>query len=432
MIPAARIAAAIEILEDLEERRRPAADAVKDWGLRHRFAGSKDRAAISSLLFDALRARASSAYVMGAQSGRAIILGMLHMQRAMSVEAIAELCSGQGHAPASLTDAERDALEKASLDEAPAYVAGDYPEWLEPQFERAYGDMRISEGRALAARAPVDLRVNRLKAKPDRQLTDLAHLGAIATPFSPMGLRLPVGADGRGPALAAEPGLTKGLIEVQDEGSQIAALLTCAKEGEQALDFCAGAGGKTLALAAMMGNKGQIYACDSDGRRLMPIYDRLERAGARNVQVRAPKAGVLGLTDLAGRCDLVLVDAPCSGSGTWRRNPDAKWRMRPGALALRIQEQDEVLQNAQEFVKPGGRLVYVTCSVLVEENEDRIAAFLASHDDFQALDPATMLESAGLASLQPFVSKHGPGLRLSPFTTQTDGFFITTLQRKAA
>ena len=431
MIPAARIAAAIEILADLEEKKRPAADAVKDWGLKHRFAGSKDRAAISSLVFDALRARSSASFIMAAETPRAIVLGMLRQSRNYSPADIASLCNGEGHAPEALSPEELERLETATLDDAPAHVAGDFPEWLADSFARVYGDTAAAEGRALSGRAPVDLRVNTLKAKRDRQLTALAHLRAEATPYSSTGLRLPAGADGRGPALGAEPAMVKGLVEVQDEGSQIAALLSGAREGEQVLDLCAGAGGKTLALAGMMGNKGQIYASDDDGRRLMPIYDRLEKAGARNVQVRAPKAGVAGLDDLAGRCDLVLIDAPCTGSGTWRRNPDAKWRMRPGALEQRIKDQDEVLDAAAKYVKPGGRILYVTCSVLAQENEDRVAAFLERHADFASQDPAELANSRGIPALAPFASKLGYGLRLSPLTTGTDGFFIAGLARKA-
>ena len=221
----------------------------------------------------------------------------------------------------------------------------------------------------------------------------------------------------------------KGLVEVQDEGSQLAALITEAKPGLQVLDLCAGAGGKTLALAAMMDNRGQVYATDDDGRRLAPIFERLARSGARNVQVRAPKGQADGLADLTGRCDLVMIDAPCTGSGAWRRNPDAKWRMRPGALEQRLKDQDETLDSAIRFVKPGGRIVYVTCSVLRAENEDRIAAFLARHDAFLPVDAATQARAAGLAPLTERASPFGPGFRLSPRTTGTDGFYVATLMR---
>ena len=216
---------------------------------------------------------------------------------------------------------------------------------------------------------------------------------------------------------------------MQDEGSQLAALLADVKPGMQVLDLCAGAGGKTLALAAAMVNHGQIYATDADGRRLAPIFDRLARSGARNVQVRAPKGQADVLSDLEGRCDLVMIDAPCTGSGAWRRNPDAKWRIRPGALEQRMKDQDETLEKATRFVKRGGRIVYVTCSVLRPENEDRVAEFLARHDDMLPVDAAAQARSAGLAALAGHASPFGPGFRLSPRATGTDGFYIATLMR---
>jgi 16S rRNA (cytosine967-C5)-methyltransferase len=177
----------------------------------------------------------------------------------------------------------------------------------------------------------------------------------------------------------------------------------------------------------MMENRGQIYATDTDGRRLMPIFPRLERANARNVQVRAPKGQQDVLGDLAGRCDVVFVDAPCTGTGAWRRNPDAKWRVRPGALEQRMKQQDEVLDRATAFVKPGGALIYVTCSVLRAENEDRVAAFLERHPRFLPRDAAHMARRAGVPALAEHASPHGPGLRLSPASTGTDGFYIAAL-----
>ena len=179
----------------------------------------------------------------------------------------------------------------------------------------------------------------------------------------------------------------------------------------------------------MMDNHGQIYATDTDGRRLTPIFDRLTRSGARNVQVRAPKGAADVLAGLDGRMDLVMIDAPCTGSGAWRRNPDAKWRMRPGALEQRVKDQDEALESAIRFVKPGGRIVYVTCSVLRAENEDRVAAFLATHDNFLPIDAATQARAAGLSGLADHASAFGPGFRLSPRATGTDGFYIATLVR---
>ncbi len=429
MTPAARVAAAIEIITDIETRHRPAADALKDWGLGHRFAGSKDRAALASLTYDALRCRSSAAWIMAAETPRAIILGSLREMRGLSVEQVAALCTGEGHAPAPLSDDERSRLETASLDTAPAHVRGDFPEWLAPSFAAVFGDAAVEEGRALATRAPLDLRVNTLKTTRDKAAAALHHLGAAPTPLSPLGLRLPLLEDGRSPSLAGEPAYVKGLVEIQDEGSQLAALFCAAQPGEQVLDLCAGGGGKTLALAAAMENRGQIYATDRDARRLAPLYQRLERAGTRNVQVRTPRRGSDILADLETRCDLVLIDAPCTGTGTWRRNPDAKWRVRPGALMQRMKEQDEILESAQRFVKQNGRLIYVTCSLLRDENEDRIEAFLENHADFAAIGAAELAGAAGLPELAGFASRLGPGLRLSPLASGTDGFFIAGVRR---
>jgi 16S rRNA (cytosine967-C5)-methyltransferase len=435
MTPAARLAAAIEVLEDIAVRRRPAADSLKEWGLAHRFAGSKDRSAIAGLVWDSLRVKSSSAWLMGekleAATARGIALGALNRARGLDITAISSLCNGEGHAPPPPSEAERARLTACDMTGAPAHVLGDYPEWLAPQLEEAWGDRAAEEGRALAARAPVDLRANLLLTDRDSALAELDHLGPRATRFSPWGLRIDVGVDGRAPALSAEPSYVKGQIEVQDEGSQIAALLSGAEPGWQVLDLCAGGGGKTLCLAAMMDNKGQLYATDKDGRRLSPIFERLERAGVRNVQVRAPKGKQDILADLAGRCDLVVVDAPCTGAGAWRRNPDAKWRVRPGALELRIRDQDEALNEAARFVKPGGRIAYVTCSVLKAENEDRVNAFLNSHADYLPIDMAHAARKAGLPELADCGSKLGPGLRLSPATTDTDGFYVALLTRSA-
>ncbi len=427
MTPSARVSAAIEIFADIAERRRPAADGLKDWGLGHRFAGSKDRAAIASHVYDALRVKASAAWIMGEDTPRAIVLGSLRQIRGMDTEAISALCTGEAHAPAPLSDAEKSGLTNGTLEGAPDHVRGDYPDWLAEHFAAAFGEHAVEEGRALADRAPIDLRVNRLKGEREKAAKMLAHLNPEETKLSPLGLRLNAGADGRGPSLSAEPAYVRGFVEVQDEGSQLAALIAGAKPGMQVLDFCAGGGGKTLAMAAEMANKGQVYAYDSEGRRLMPIYPRLERADVRNVQVRAPKGAKDVLADIEARCDLVLVDAPCTGTGTWRRNPDAKWRTRPGALEQRIKEQDEVLANSAKYVKSGGVLAYITCSLLRVEDEDRIDAFLVTHADFLPLDAAHIARRANLPELAQYASPHGAGLRLSPRTSGTDGFYVALL-----
>jgi 16S rRNA (cytosine967-C5)-methyltransferase len=431
MTPGARLAAAMEVLAAIQTERRPATDALKSWGLMHRFAGSGDRAAIAGLVYDALRRRASSACLMDTDSPRAILLGMLKNERHLDTDAIGLLASGSGYAPPALTDEERARLDTANLDDAPPYVAGDYPEWLDAHFERAFGADRAAEGAALASRAPLDLRVNTLKAERDTVAAMLSDLHSEPTHWSPWGLRIRLGADAKSPAIHAEPAFLKGLIEVQDEGSQLAALFSAAKPGEQVVDLCAGAGGKTLALAAMMQNKGQIFATDDDKRRLVPIHERLKRSGARNVQVRTPKSVGDAISDLAGRADLVLIDAPCTGTGAWRRNPDAKWRMRPGALEQRVKEQADILDRAVPLLKAGGRIAYITCSVLDEENGAQVRAFLLRHPEFSVQPPA---EVAGALGERAFmfgkaVRLTGEGLLMTPRTTDTDGFFVTLLRR---
>ena len=431
MTPAARLAAAIEVFGNLESERRPAADALKSWGQAHRFAGSGDRAAIAGLVYDALRRRASSAYLMGADTPRAILLGMLERERGLDSDAVAGLTSGEKYAPEALSGDERKRLDAADMAGVPAHVRGDYPEWLEPHFARAFGEARSEEGAALASRAPLDLRVNTLKADRDKAASLLADLKPESTRWSPWGLRIHLAADAKSPAIHAEPAFLKGLVEVQDEGSQLAALLSAAEPGEQVVDLCAGAGGKTLALAAMMQNKGQIFATDDDKRRLAPIHDRLKRSGARNVQVRTPKSVGGEIADLAGRCDLVLIDAPCTGTGAWRRNPDAKWRMRPGALEQRQKEQADILDRAVPLLKPGGRVAYVTCSVLDEENGGQVRAFLARHPEFSIQPPAEAVNILGESALLFTTAARlsAEGILMTPRSTGTDGFFVSVLRR---
>ncbi len=290
------------------------------------------------------------------------------------------------HGPGALRAEESSALAREGQGDAPAHVAGDYPEWLQGSFARAFAENAAEEGRALAERAPVDLRVNILKADRPRLLKALAKFNAFAGPLSPWCVRIEApGPDRRNPHVEAEPAHGKGWFEVQDAGSQVAALMSGAKPGEQVADICAGAGGKTLALAALMGNKGQIHAYDADKHRLRPIFERLQRAGARNVQVLGADEGAR-LDGLTGKIDCVVIDAPCSGSGAWRRNPDAKWRLTEKQLAQRLAEQrGGARARCAALVKPGGRILYITCSVLPEENDDQVQAFLSAHPEFAAI-----------------------------------------------
>ena len=432
MTPAARLSAAIELIGTIDAERVPAAKALKEWGTAHRYAGSGDRAAIAGLVWDVLRRRASSAWIMDDDTPRARVLGMLKLERGMAVDAIAALCDGSRFAPEPLADKERAALVARSLGDAPAPIAGDYPDWLDGYLAETFGEDRVAEATAMASRAPLDLRVNTLKAKRENILPRLAHLGATKTPWSPIGLRIELGADARNPGIHAEEDFIKGAVEVQDEGSQLAALFSAAKPGEQVIDLCAGAGGKTLALAAMMQGKGRLIATDYDKRQLVPIHERLSRAGVHNAEVRTPKGDSDTLSDIRASADLVLIDAPCTGTGTWRRNPDAKWRMRPGALEVRLKDQIEVLNRAAALIKPGGRIVYITCSVLPPENGEQVRGFLRRHGGFTVVAPS---QTAGVLwdKAEGFAAaarQSAEGWLMTPRRTGTDGFFVSVLKKQ--
>jgi 16S rRNA (cytosine967-C5)-methyltransferase len=429
---AGRLLAAIEVLGDIMERHRPASAALADWGRGHRFAGSGDRSAIGTLVYDALRKRTSLAWRMGEETPRALALAALRFTWALPPDEIAALCDGSQHAPEPLTGAERERLssETVSGEAMPGAIAADVPGWLFPEFEAAFGGNSVAEGEALAARAPIDLRVNLLKADRAKVLKALGKYHAAPTPFSPAGVRIPApGPMRKNPNVEAEAAHGRGWFEVQDEASQIAAYLSGAGPRLQVLDLCAGSGGKTLAMAALMQNTGQIHAFDADKQRLRPIFDRLKRAGARNVQVL--EAGDEAALDaLAGRMDAVFADAPCSGSGVWRRRPDAKWRLTPEALAQRIAEQRAVLERAASLVKPGGRLVYATCSVLASENREQTRWFLARMPDFAIRPWREAWQASGLGT-PPAGGDDGGALQLTPFQHGTDGFYVSILEKRA-
>lgn len=431
MRPAARITAAIEVLEDIVTRHRPASEALADWGKAHRIAGSSDRSAIGSLVYDALRRRASTAWRMDADTPRALAIGTASTSYSLSTEQVAALCDGSQHAPAPLSFAERGGLER-SLDGAPDPVQADVPDWLWPTFQSTFGERAVAEGQALARRAPTDLRVNTLKATREKLQASLASFGAVSAPFSPTGLRIaaPTGTE-RIPNLTAEAAFQAGWFEVQDEGSQVAAMLAGAASRSQVLDICAGAGGKTLALAAAMHNSGQIYAYDDDRMRLKPIFDRLKRAGARNVQTLRAR-DTAALAALGPRFDIVLVDAPCTGTGVWRRRPEAKWKLRPQSLVTRQGEQREVLGLAAPLVRPGGRLVYVTCSLLPEENTGQMAWLTQAHPEFAITPLAPAWEAASTAPLPRSADGRSDSLLLTPALHDTDGFFVAALTRRTA
>ena len=405
--------------------------ALADWGRAHRFAGSGDRAVIGNLVYDALRRKASAACLMGAQTPRALVIGTLQLAWNEDLNAIAALTDGSRHAPAALSQIECAALGRGLPADAPDHVRGDFPAWLTPSLERAFGSATVSQMQALSVRAPLDLRTNTLRATRDQVLAVLAPHGATATLLSPLGVRIaPSGHNGRTPNVEVLDAHARGWYEVQDEASQIAALLTGVRPGMAVADVCAGAGGKTLAMAARMDNGGALHAYDLSSARLRPIHARLKRAGATIVSVLDA-----GRTDqlaaLAGQLDLVLVDAPCTGSGVWRRMPETKWWLTRAELEQRQAEQVIVLDIAAPLVGRGGRLVYATCSILPEENVDQIAAFIARHPDFTVIPTATAWARAIGGPAPSSADGRTDTLQLTPRTHGTDGFFVAVLERQA-
>ncbi len=424
-----RLAAAIEVLDDIDRRHRPAAEALKDWGLSHRFAGAGDRGAIGNIVYDALRRKRSAAWLLGADTPRALGFGALLLEWRQTPQSLNQALDGDKFAPAPLDEGELTTITAQAGMTAPDAVRADCPDWCAPMLEQNFGTDWVAEGAALAGRPPLDLRVNTLKADRVKVLAELEGTGAAPAALAPQGIRIPpIDVAGRHPNVQAEPAFQKGWFEVQDEGSQLVAELADAQPGMQVLDYCAGAGGKTLALSAAMHNRGQIFAHDSEKARLAPIFDRMRRSENRNVQVVAKASE---LTDLTGRMDVVLVDAPCTGSGTWRRRPDAKWRLTERQLETRIAEQAAILDTAAAYVRPGGRLVYITCSVFAAENHAQIAAFLARSAGFAPADHDELWQRHFPGRTDAARIETDIGITLSPARSGTDGFFLGALLRKA-
>ncbi|MEO5335687.1 MAG: RsmB/NOP family class I SAM-dependent RNA methyltransferase [Magnetospirillum sp. WYHS-4] len=403
MTPDARLQAAIEVLAEVEASRRPADRVLELYFRARRYAGAKDRRAVAEGVYGVLRRRARLDWWLE----RLGLPGEARTRALLAASLDGYPLDFQGaHGPSPLSDAERALAGVPAIDhpDMPEAVALECPAWLEPPLRDAFGPDFAAALRALNRPAPVDLRVNTLKATREAARAALAAEGveAFPTPRSPIGLRL-----AEPKALGSLGAFREGLVEVQDEGSQLLALAVGAAPGMTVVDYCAGGGGKTLALGAAMGNRGRLIACDSDGRRLAKLDDRRRRAGLGIVET-----WVLDGTapDLAA--DRVLVDAPCSGTGTWRRAPEARWRLDAAALAALRETQGLILDRAAALVAPGGWLIYATCSVLAAENEDIVAAFLAAHPDF-ALHP---------------VDAATPHLRLAPHATGTDGFFAAVLR----
>ncbi len=440
MTPGARIQAAIEILEGFETSPLPLNRYFDRWSRIRRYAGAKDRAAIKDLVYVATRGRASYVWLTGGEDPRHLVIAALIVGQGLSLERLQVLFSGEGYGPLPLSDQEQWMCSDLHRP-VPPEVQLNCPAWLVDEISLPPGANLHDELRASALRALIDLRVNLLKSTPNRafQLLSEDEISLRRCSNSLVGLRIEATDTSQRPVnIKALEVYRQGLIEIQDEGSQIAALMVDAKEGHQVLDFCAGAGGKSLTLAAAMNNRGQIFAYDSDSSRLKRMAPRLKRAGVRNVQVRHeaadPHQSAAAMAEWYDKFDRVLVDAPCSGSGTWRRNPDAKWRLTPEKLSRHAELQARLLVATAPLVKPGGRLVYVTCSLLKRENEDRIEAFLRENQNFKllpvnrvwpeidALDPSSDLPKS--------CQNPQTTLALSPNSTKTDGTFIAVLERE--
>ncbi|RZJ30199.1 MAG: RsmB/NOP family class I SAM-dependent RNA methyltransferase [Brevundimonas sp.] len=432
MTPAARLAAAASILDSIAQGRQPAEAVLKAWGTANRYAGSKDRRGIADRVYKVLRARGRLVWAMGGrEDGRALVIGSLSLIDGLSLEEIEALHAGDGYGPRPLSKQERSRLTAAGEGELPGWVAAGLPEFVVEDFKATYGDRWTEEARELMApRAPIDLRVNSLISTVEEAEGALREAGLTPepTPFSTFGLRLPSEPP---PNVQAQDGFKQGHIEIQDEGSQIVSWLAGARPGMTVVDYCAGGGGKTLALAQAMQAQGTLVACDVVQKRLDNIRPRLTRAGvAADLCLLGQNGG--GIEDLNGQADLVVVDAPCSGSGTWRRRPEDAWRLAPEEVERLHALQVRILSQASQLVKPGGRLVYVTCSMLSRENEASTAAFEAAHSDFAPVAVASALSDAGLtpaASGTLAARADGHRLRLSPASTNTDGFFVALYER---
>lgn len=425
-----RLQAAIEVLDDIDNRKRPAGDALRDWGLGHRFAGSGDRAAIGNLVYDCLRQRKSLSYLAGSETNHALVFSLLVNGWKMDEAELRETLDGDKFAPELPSPEEFAAMASRDLSDAELHIQADIPEWCIPSFEANFDEDWVSEAKAFGGRPPLDLRVNTLKSTREKVLKQLGRPDANPTHIARKGIRIESNKPfARQPNVQAEESFQKGRFEIQDEGSQIVGDLIFARPGESILDYCAGGGGKTLALAASMENKGQIHAYDSDKSRLAPIHDRLKRAGTRNVQTHAPNSD---MSDLVGKMDKVVIDAPCTGSGTWRRRPDAKWRFDEKNLETRLQQQEEVLSEAAPFVKPGGHLVYITCSIFPEENENQVYSFTEDNPEFEIVSAGEVWEDLfGYEKPAPW-SSDMKTVTLTPASTNTDGFFFCVMERKSS
>ena len=471
MTPAARLAAAASVLDSIAQGRAPAEVVIKAWGAANRYAGSGDRRAVAERVYQVLRARGRLVAAMGGrEDGRALVVGALAFLDNLSLEEIEALHSGEGYGPRPLSKQERARIAAGEGDLA--RTATDLPAFVVEDLKTTFGDRWSEEVRALMERAPVDLRVNGAITTVDAVIAELCEAGLSPerTPWSVWGLRLP---SEPAPNIQALEAFKAGRIEVQDEGSQFVSWLAGARPGMTVIDYCAGGGGKTVALAQMMMDEstarpqakedarsswspvgaegdaagsakvsspgvpplpagGRLIASDVVQKRLDNIQPRLARAGvAAELRLIGQNGG--GMEDMNGKADVVFVDAPCSGTGAWRRHPEDAWRLKVDEVERLHALQLRILSQAAQLVKPGGLLVYVTCSVLARENEATIAAFEQSHRGFEPYNACGALADPSLSPRASTLVRDADihHLRLSPARTQTDGFFVALYERRA-
>lgn len=423
---AAQLQAAIELLDETLEERQPADRLMAQYFRGRRYIGSKDKAAISQWIYVALRQYGSLAWRAEQANLLANARGVLLVSAVLQSEDLSDLFTSERHQPRHLSKNERtavDIIKDLNIEDAPENVQLNIPAWLAPQLKASLGERFVAEMRALQEQASVDIRCNTLKTTRERVQGELSAHGIAAepTPVSPWGLRFAKRA-----ALFNQSSFKNGWFEVQDEGSQLLAYATQVKPGMKVADFCAGAGGKTLAMAALMENKGVIHACDVHSKRLENLSKRTKRANVYNVQVHLMTSERdKWVKRNAGRMDVVLIDAPCTGTGTWRRSPDAKWHLNEQSVVELVELQKNILESASRLVKPGGRIIYATCSLLQEENEDQIGEFLQAHPNYAA--KAFELDESVSNSIE--MQNDDSMLRTYPASNQMDGFFAAQIVR---
>ena len=431
MTPAARLAAAIDLLEQIDSSGRKPADAVaNDFFRARRFIGSGDRRAVSDRVWAVLRTRRRLTWWLaraGAHPAARLLVGASLLLEGWTMDGVEQGFAGGQFAPAPLVAPERDVLrplagrtlDHPSMSEA---VRLEILDWILPHLQDRFGDDLAAEMAAMAEPAPLDLRANSLKTTREEARAALLAEGIEAepTPHAPWGLRV---AHRR--AVTSGPAFQTGMVEIQDEGSQLVAHLVGAAPGMRVADWCAGAGGKTLAIAALMENRGHVVACDVSEARLDGAVKRLRRAGVHNVERHVTVDGDKWAKRRARTFDRVLVDAPCTGTGTWRRNPDGRLRLTETDLAELIPKQARILDAAERLVRPGGHLLYATCSLLRHENEVQVEGFCARHPGYEVMP---LSDAWSLPTAPPCPD---PYLVLTPAQHGTDGFFAAVLRRAA-